>query len=119
MGQAGGEVYEDRCQRRGIRRMKTEGCRNELMRLLTEMPFLDRRDMSPVSVRSTDSVYEAASTLAVDDLVSSIQHGSDIISLTQSFCLNATGIRVVADGRAHRWTNCSGRIPSQHSGCAS
>ena len=79
--------------------MKYQGCRNELMRLLTEMPFLDRQDMAAASGRSTGSVYEAVRRLEDDDLVSSVPHGSDITSFTRRYCLTATGLRVVADDR--------------------
>ena len=60
--------------------MRRESCRVELLRLLAEMPFLDRQDMAAVSGRSTGSVYESVRMLEDWRLVSSFSHGSETTS---------------------------------------
>ena len=43
--------------------MRRDGCREQLLGLLAEMPFLDRQDMAAVSGRSTGTVYETVRKL--------------------------------------------------------
>ena len=79
--------------------MRIDGCSGELMRLLAEMPFLDRLDMAAVSGRSRGSVYESVRSLEDDGFVSSIPHGSEFTSPTRRFYLTAEGLGELAGQR--------------------
>ena len=79
--------------------MRFDGCHGELMRLLAEMPFLDRLDMAAVSGRSRGSVYESVRSLEDDGFVSSIPHGSEFTSPTRRFYLTAEGLGELAGQR--------------------
>ena len=79
--------------------MRFDGCHGELMRLLAEMPFLDRLDMAAVSGRSRGSVYESVRKLEDDGFVSSIPHGSEFTSPTRRFYLTAEGLGELAGQR--------------------
>ena len=79
--------------------MKLDGCQGELMRLLAEMPFLDRQDMTAVSGRSRGSVYESVRRLEDEGLVSSIPHGTEFTSLARRFYLTVAGLREMANDR--------------------
>ncbi len=79
--------------------MRREGCREQLLRLLAEMPFLDRQDMAAVSGRSTGTVYETVWKLGERGLVSSIPHGSCVTPLTRRYCLTEAGLRELATVR--------------------
>ena len=73
----------------------------ELLRLLAEMPFLDRRDLAAVSGRSRGVVYHAVQRLEQDALVTSIPHAGELTPPARRYCLTADGVRHLnqVDGR--------------------
>ena len=79
--------------------MRIDGCSGELMRVLAEMPFLDRLDMAAVSGRSRGSVYESVRSLEDHGFVSSIPHGSEFTSPARRFYLTAAGLGELAGHR--------------------
>ena len=90
--------------------MRRESCRVELLRLLAEMPFLDRQDMAAVSGRSTGSVYENVRILENWGLVSSFSHGSETTANTERYCLTAAGLRELSD----RWCMTPDRLVREY-----
>ena len=90
--------------------MRRESCRVELLRLLAEMPFLDRQDMAAVSGRSTGSVYENVRILEDRSLVSSFSHGSETTTITERYCLTAAGLRELSD----RWCMTPDRLVREY-----
>ena len=90
--------------------MRRESCRVELVRLLAEMPFLDRQEMSAVSGRSSASVHETINRLERDGMVSSFSHGSETISSTARYCLTEAGLHALAD----RWCMAPDRLVREY-----
>ena len=90
--------------------MRRESCRVELLRLLAEMPFLDRQDISAVSGRSTGSVYENVRILENWGLVSSFSHGSETTTITERYCLTVAGLRELSD----RWCMTPDRLVREY-----
>ena len=68
----------------------------ELLRLLADMPFLDRMEMAAVSGWSRGAVYKAVSRLEDAGLIASVPHGTELTSPTRRFHLSATGLRLLA-----------------------
>ena len=68
----------------------------ELLRLLADMPFLDRLETVAVSGWSRGAVYKAISRLEDIGLIASVPHGTELIHPTRRFHLTAAGLRRLA-----------------------
>ena len=68
-----------------------------LLRLLAEMPFLDRMEMVCVSGKSRGSVYQAVERLEQDGLAASIPHAAELTPPTRRYCLTAEGLDRLAE----------------------
>ena len=64
----------------------------ELLRLLADMPFLDRLETVAVSGWSRGAVYKAVSRLEDAGLIASVPHGTELVSPTRRFHLTAAGL---------------------------
>ena len=69
----------------------------ELLRLLAETPFLDRRELAVFSGRSRGVVYEGVQRLEQDTLVTSIPHAGELTPSTRRYCLTAEGVRCLPE----------------------
>ena len=72
--------------------------RQDLLRLLAAMPFLDRLEMVAVSGWSRGAVYGAVAALERDALVDGLAHASALTPPTRRYCLTAAGLRRLAAG---------------------
>ena len=74
----------------------------EMMRLLAQMPFLDRLEAAAVSGWSRGAVYGSVRRLVGSGLVGSLPHATDLTPLTRRYHLTATGLRLLvsSDGTA-------------------
>ena len=77
--------------------MRTGALETELLRLLAEMPFLDRLEMACISGRSRGAVYRAAHYLENSGLADSIPHAADLIPPTRRYCPSAAGLEKLAE----------------------
>ena len=77
--------------------MRPEGCEAELLRLLAEMPFLDRLEMVEVSGWSRGAVYGAVEKLETGGYCASALHAADPLPPTRRFHLSAAGLRRLAE----------------------
>ncbi len=68
----------------------------DLLRLLAEMPLLDRLEMASVSGRSRGTVYRSVRRLGDAGLVASVPHGTELTAPTRRFHLTASGLRLLA-----------------------
>ena len=68
----------------------------ELLRLLGDMPFLDRLEAAAVSGWSSGAVYKAVPRLEDAGLIASVPHGTELVSPTRRFHLTAAGLRRLA-----------------------
>ena len=68
----------------------------ELLRLLADMPFLDRLEMVAVSGWSRGGVYRAVPRLEDAGLIASVPHGTELVPPTRRFHLTAAGLRRLA-----------------------
>ena len=71
--------------------------RDELLRLLARMPFLDRLELAALSGRSRGAVYAAAGQLEEAGLVRSLRHGTELVAPTRRYRLTAAGVHRLAD----------------------
>ncbi len=71
-------------------------CRAELLKLLSEMPFLDRLEMVYISGWSRGAVYPAVEKLEADGLVGFLHHASDLFPTTRRYYLTSGGIAHLA-----------------------
>ncbi|MYC37556.1 MAG: hypothetical protein F4X66_11710 [Chloroflexi bacterium] len=69
----------------------------ELLRLLAEMPFLDRLEMASISGRSRGAVYRSVEVLEQERLAESIPHTAELQPPTRRYCLTADGLRRLAE----------------------
>ncbi len=74
----------------------------ELLRLLAQFPFLDRREIAIVSGRSRGVVYQVVERLEQDTLLTSIPHAAELTPHTRRYCLTAEGVRRLA--QVDGWT---------------
>ena len=72
----------------------------DLLRLLGEMPFLDRLEASALSGWSRGAVYAACATLEEAGLVATLSHASELIAPTQRYHLTTAGLRRLAGDEA-------------------
>ena len=68
----------------------------EMLRLLADMPFIDRLEAVAVSGRSRGAVYGSVKALEKAGLADSVPHASELIPPTRRFCLTAAGLRRLA-----------------------
>ena len=68
----------------------------ELMRLLAQMPFLDRLEMAALAGRSRGGVYEAAARLEETGLAASVPHGTPLLAPTCRCYLTQRGVKALA-----------------------
>ena len=73
--------------------------RRDLLRLLAEMPFLDRLEAAAVSGWSRGAVYAATAALEEEGLVAPLPHACELTAPTQRYHLTAAGLRRLADDR--------------------
>ena len=64
----------------------------ELLRLLAEMPFLDRLEAVAVSGWSRGAVYRAVESLECSGQVVAVSHATPLISPTRRYCLTTPGL---------------------------
>ena len=68
----------------------------ELLRLLADMPLLDRLEAVAVSGWSRGAVYRAVRRLEDAGMIASVPHGTELVPSTRRFHLTAAGIRRLA-----------------------
>ena len=68
----------------------------ELLRLLAEMPYLDRLEMVAISGWSRGAVYAGARRLEQAGLAASVPHATELIAPTRRFHLTAAGVARLA-----------------------
>ena len=68
----------------------------ELLRLLADMPFLDRLEATVVSGWSRGGVYGAFRSLEDAGLTAPVPHATNLTAPTRRFHLTATGLRLLA-----------------------
>ena len=99
--------------------MRPGGCEAELLRLLAEMPFLDRLEMVELSGWSRGAVYGAVEKLESGGFCAPAPHAVDPLPPTLRFHLTAAGLgNVSRSRRAFPRTNWCAAIPSPPSGGA-
>ncbi len=69
----------------------------ELLRLLGELPFLDRLEAAAVSGWSRGAVYAACAALEEAGLAARLRHASELHAPTQRYHLTVAGLRRLAD----------------------
>ncbi len=69
----------------------------ELLRLLGEMPLLDRLEAVALSGWSRGAIYAACAALEEAGLVASLPHASELLAPTRRFHLTRAGLRRVAE----------------------
>ncbi len=69
----------------------------ELLRLLADMPFLDRLEAVAVSGWSRGGVYGAVHRLEDAGLVAAVPHATDLTAPTRRFHLTAAGLKLLAE----------------------
>ena len=65
-------------------------------RLLARMPFLDRLELSHISCRANQRVYEDVAVLQETGIVDSVPHATDQLHSTRRFFVTPSGIRWLA-----------------------
>ena len=76
--------------------MNAESHELAILRLLANMPFLDRLGMAQVSGRSRSAVYEAVTAMERAGLLASVPHASELTPSTRRLCLTADGVNELA-----------------------
>ena len=71
-------------------------CRTELLKLLSEMPFMDRLEMVYISGWSKGAVYPAVESLEAEGLVGFLPHASDLLPATRRYYLTSGGLDELA-----------------------
>ncbi len=77
--------------------MRPAGLEAHLLRTLADMPYLNRREMVPVTGRSKGAVHEAVERLQADGLCGSVLHAVDPFPPSRRFHLTGAGLRRLAD----------------------
>ena len=77
--------------------MRPVGCEAEVLRLLAEMPFLDRLELVEVSGWSRGAVYGAVEKLETGGLCAPAPHAVDPLQPTRRFHLTAAGLGRLAE----------------------
>ncbi|MYC38727.1 MAG: hypothetical protein F4X66_17725 [Chloroflexi bacterium] len=68
----------------------------DLLRLLAQMPFLDRLEMAALAGMSRGGVYEAADRLEDAGLIDSVPHGTPLLASTRRCYLTERGVEALA-----------------------
>ena len=68
----------------------------DTLRLLSDMPLIDRLEMVSVSGWSRGAVYRAVESLEGEGLAASVLHASELTAATRRYCLTAGGLHVLA-----------------------
>ena len=76
--------------------MRLTGGARDLLRRLTDMPFLDRLELVAISGCSRDTVYRGLRRLEDAGLVAPVPHGTDLMAPTRRFYVTAAGLRALA-----------------------
>lgn len=69
----------------------------DTLRLLAEMPFMDRLELSAVSGRPQQRVYEDVAALGRAGLVATVPHSTPLMSPTRRLYVTPRGLRRLAD----------------------
>ena len=77
--------------------MTPAGCEADTLRLLAEMPFLDRLELAALSGWSRGAVYGAIRKLEARGMVDAIPHASPLAAPTRRHCLTAAGVHLLAE----------------------
>ncbi len=77
--------------------MSPEGCEAEILRLMAQMPFLDRLEMVEITGWSRGAVYGAVEKLETRGFCSSLIHAAGPVPPTRRFHLAAAGLGRVAE----------------------
>ena len=72
----------------------------ELLRLLVQMPFLDRLEMAALAGRSRGGVYQAAARLEETGLAAAVPHGTPLLAPTRRYYLTEQGVNALAMAEA-------------------
>ncbi len=68
----------------------------ELLRLLAQMPFLDRLELAALAGRSRGGVYQAAARLEDAGLIDSVPHGTPLLAPTRRYYVTEQGVKALA-----------------------
>ncbi|MXW43276.1 MAG: hypothetical protein F4Z56_00835 [Candidatus Dadabacteria bacterium] len=68
----------------------------DLLRLLAQMPFLDRLEMAALAGMSRGGVYEAAARLEDAGLIDSVPHATPLLAPTRRYYLPERGVKALA-----------------------
>ncbi len=68
----------------------------DLLRLLAQMPLLDRLEMAALAGRSRGGVYQAADRLEDAGLIDSVPHGTPLLAPTRRYYLTEPGVKALA-----------------------
>ena len=68
----------------------------DLLRLLAQMPFLDRLELAALAGRSRGGVYQAAGRLEEAGLAAAVPHGTPLLAPTRRYYLTQRGVKVLA-----------------------
>ena len=68
----------------------------ELLRLLAQMPFLDRLETAALAGRSRGGVYGAAARLEKAGLAAAVPHGTPLLAPTRRYYLTQRGVNALA-----------------------
>jgi len=68
----------------------------DLLRLLAQMPFLDRMEMAALAGRSRGGVYQAAARLEETGLAAAVPHGTPLLAPTRRYYLTEQGVNALA-----------------------
>ena len=68
----------------------------ELLRLLAQMPFLDRLEVAALAGMSRGGVYQAAGRLEDTGLIASVPHGTPLLAPTRRYYLTERGVNALA-----------------------
>ena len=89
----------------------------DILRLIAEMPFLDRLELSAVSGRRQQRVYEETAALRRTDLVGTVPHATALMSPTSRLYLTREGLRQLAEDEGIGIEELLHKYPvSRHSG---
>ena len=68
----------------------------DLLRLLAQMPFLDRLELATLAGRSRGGVFETAARLEDAGLIDSVPHGTPLLAPTRRYYLTQQGVNALA-----------------------
>ena len=68
----------------------------DLLRLLAQIPLLDRLEMAALAGRSRGGVYESAARLEDAGLIDSVPHGTPLLAPTRRYYLTEPGVKALA-----------------------